>query len=178
MMDAEMPAVSRSFCSLAALGQKFSNISALVYLQKVTINGTFSEFVPGFEGASAFARLDHHAAAHRVLVNCACLCAHRIVCVQHVACLHADAGRFLPAARTGVFAKPCGLARATYKAHESAQQTSMSVVSSVLGRRSPTNEESNRSLVHTTNAHHLALDAAAFGAAVATSLPAVFFSMP
>ena len=137
-----MPAVSRSFCSLAALGQKFSNISALVYLQKVTINGTFSEFVPGFEGASAFASFDHHAAAHRVLVNCACLCAHRIVCVQHVACLHADAGRFL------------------------------------LGRRSPTNEESNRSLVHTANAHHLALDAAAFGAAVATSLPAVFFSMP
>ena len=52
------------------------------------------------------------------------------------------------------------------------------VISSVLGRRSPTNEESNRSLVHTANAHHLALDAAAFGAAVATSLPAVFFSMP
>jgi hypothetical protein len=91
--------------------------------------------VPGFEGASAFARLDHHAAAHRLLVNCGCLCAHRIVCVQHVACLHADADRCLPAARTGVFAKPCGVARATDKAHESAQQTSMSVVSSVLGRR-------------------------------------------
>ena len=126
---------------MAALGEKFSKLSALGYSYKVTTDGTFQNLflvlkAPQLLHASITTLLS------TALVNCACLCAHRIVCVQHVACLHADAGRFL------------------------------------LGRRSPTSEESNRSLVHTVNAHHLAPDAAALGAAVATSLPAVFFSMP
>ena len=140
--------------------------------------------MPGFEGASAFARLDHHAvAAPRASQLCVPVRASyrvRAACgMLACRCLHANAGRSLPAARTVVFAKPCGLARATYKAHERAQQTRMSVVSSPRSAvTSPTPEESNRSLVHTANAHHPVPDAAASGAAVATSLPAVFFSMP
>ncbi len=176
MIDAEMPAVSRSFCSLAALGEKFSKLSALGYSYKVTTDGTFQNLflvlkAPQLLHASITTLLS------TALVNCACLCAHRIVCV-HVACLHADAGCFLLAARTVVFATPCGLAQHIKHTKASNKQAERLLVCPRSAVTSPTSEESNRSLVHTVNAHHLAPDAAALGAAVATSLPAVFFSMP